>query len=450
MATRHAGWHPGTLRSWREAHGLGLEAAGERLRGGCEQHGLTPPAGNFQTLWRHERGEVYPGPHYRRAYCLLYSANEAELGFRPALPGEPVRPAPHRPATGGGGGGSGRSSREGGDGMPDGEMRRRDFLRTAVLGGTAALGGTAVLAGPAIVAGTAVLGAGPISGSASTGSGATDAYAAVPAPRDGEPSERESLQELALRMTRRRSSSLHRDELPPEVLGALGPVIAAGYLLRADGTGTLAFAHPSLIDFFVAAAMAADLSAGRGGRLTTVQTSHDTDQIIKDMVAAEPAGIRTLRGWMRDAPSPVLRVNSAGILAKLPDPAVADESVRAIRADASTRRLYLTAVVARTAGADWSEAGRLAAGLDPGSRLDPRLLPAGRLAAVLDGACADVGNPRDAAARWCSVLVLGRLREYAPQRVAEALHGALGGERSVENRRAIGRALAGGTPAVTG
>lgn len=43
---------------------------------------------NFQTLWQHEQGEVYPGPHYRRAYCLLYRATEPELGFRKALPGE--------------------------------------------------------------------------------------------------------------------------------------------------------------------------------------------------------------------------------------------------------------------------------------------------------------------------------------------------------------------------
>ena len=44
------------------------------------------PGGDFQTIWPHERGEVYPGPHYRRAYCLLYQADEADLGFRLPLP----------------------------------------------------------------------------------------------------------------------------------------------------------------------------------------------------------------------------------------------------------------------------------------------------------------------------------------------------------------------------
>ncbi|MFG6295148.1 ATP-binding protein, partial [Streptomyces rochei] len=71
------------------AHGLTLEKAGERLRQVAEQAKLKGiPAANPQTLWQHEQGEVYPGPHYRRAYCLLYRATEPDLGFRTALPGE--------------------------------------------------------------------------------------------------------------------------------------------------------------------------------------------------------------------------------------------------------------------------------------------------------------------------------------------------------------------------
>ncbi|WP_461025807.1 AAA family ATPase [Streptomyces sparsus] len=74
----------------RETHGLTLEAAGERLRETARRAGLSAPAANFQTLWQHEQGEVFPGPHYRRAYCLLYQTTEPELGFRKALPGEEV------------------------------------------------------------------------------------------------------------------------------------------------------------------------------------------------------------------------------------------------------------------------------------------------------------------------------------------------------------------------
>ncbi|WP_329346197.1 AAA family ATPase [Streptomyces microflavus] len=86
-----AGWTPGRLREQREAHGLTLEGAGERLREVARSAGLTVPAANFQTLWQHEQGEVYPGPHYRRAYCLLYRATEPELGFRHGLPSEKTR-----------------------------------------------------------------------------------------------------------------------------------------------------------------------------------------------------------------------------------------------------------------------------------------------------------------------------------------------------------------------
>jgi predicted kinase len=89
MRTIHRpGWRPAILRQHRKAHGLSLEGAGEQLRGVANRHGLTAPAANFQTLWAHEHGTVYPGPHYRRAYCLLYRTSEPALGFRLPLPDE--------------------------------------------------------------------------------------------------------------------------------------------------------------------------------------------------------------------------------------------------------------------------------------------------------------------------------------------------------------------------
>lgn len=91
MSKQHAarpGWEPQRLKERREAHGLTLERAGEELRDVARTHGLSAPAANFQTLWAHEKGDVYPGPHYRRAYCLLYGATEPELGFRLPLPNE--------------------------------------------------------------------------------------------------------------------------------------------------------------------------------------------------------------------------------------------------------------------------------------------------------------------------------------------------------------------------
>jgi predicted kinase len=84
----HPGWNPGVLREHREAHGLSLEGLGEALRGIAERHGLPPVAANFQTVSGHERGEIYPGPHYRRAYSLLFRRTESHLGFRNPLPAE--------------------------------------------------------------------------------------------------------------------------------------------------------------------------------------------------------------------------------------------------------------------------------------------------------------------------------------------------------------------------
>ncbi|MFI6448503.1 AAA family ATPase [Kitasatospora sp. NPDC050543] len=92
MAKNRLGWRPEKLREQREAHGLTLEQAGERLRAVAEKAGLKGiPAAYPQTLSQHEQGDVYPGPHYRRAYCLLYRATEPQLGFRSALPGEDSR-----------------------------------------------------------------------------------------------------------------------------------------------------------------------------------------------------------------------------------------------------------------------------------------------------------------------------------------------------------------------
>jgi predicted kinase len=95
MARKHPDWKPEVLRTHREAAGLTLEDTGEKLREIASQHHLNIAA-NFQTIWGHENGREYPGPHYRRAYSRLYRLNEAQLGFRRALPGEetPLESAP--------------------------------------------------------------------------------------------------------------------------------------------------------------------------------------------------------------------------------------------------------------------------------------------------------------------------------------------------------------------
>ncbi|MBD0671625.1 ATPase [Streptomyces sp. CBMA156] len=89
MAKARPGWRPDRLREQREAHGLTLEQAGEKLRQVASIARLKDvPAANPQTLWQHEQGEVYPGVAYQRVYCLLYGITDWELGFRNPLPGE--------------------------------------------------------------------------------------------------------------------------------------------------------------------------------------------------------------------------------------------------------------------------------------------------------------------------------------------------------------------------
>ncbi|MFJ7912616.1 AAA family ATPase [Kitasatospora sp. NPDC096204] len=89
MAKARPGWRPDRLREQREAHGLTLEQAGDKLRKVANTARLKDvPAAHPQTLWQHEQGEVYPGVAYQRAYCLLYGATDWELGFRSPLPGE--------------------------------------------------------------------------------------------------------------------------------------------------------------------------------------------------------------------------------------------------------------------------------------------------------------------------------------------------------------------------
>ncbi|MFF2749516.1 AAA family ATPase [Kitasatospora sp. NPDC058048] len=97
MARQRPDWNPAVLKEVRESHGLTLEEVGEKLREIGERHKFSLAA-NFQTVWAHEKGTSFPRPDYRRAYCILYRLNEAELGFRRALPGE-VATVPNQRST---------------------------------------------------------------------------------------------------------------------------------------------------------------------------------------------------------------------------------------------------------------------------------------------------------------------------------------------------------------
>jgi transcriptional regulator with XRE-family HTH domain len=149
-----------------------------------------------------------------------------------------------------------------------------------------------------------------------------------------------------------------------------------------------------------ASEVTACIAGGDFGSLTTIQTSHNTDLVIASKVD-RPSTVK-LQQWMHGGADPVLRVNAAGILAKVPGQEPADEVVKVLTHDPETRHLYMAAVASRVCGLDWTAARRLAK--------DPRSMP--QKAPFLAARFAEeVTNPSDAGARWCSAVML---RDLSP------------------------------------
>jgi hypothetical protein len=184
----------------------------------------------------------------------------------------------------------------------------------------------------------------------------------------------------------------------------------------------------------VAVDVVRDIASERSRLLSTAQTSHEIDKAIGSLVAKDPPSVGSLLKWMRSG-SAVLRVNAAGILAKVGAPAMDNDVVQALKADHESRDLYLTAVVSRVLGVPWNYAGHVAVSGQPLSG-----------SSQMESFAAEVGNPYDSGARWCSVLMLARTGPEDPASVCAILSGALKQETSRENLRAIGCALAGIDP----
>jgi hypothetical protein len=184
----------------------------------------------------------------------------------------------------------------------------------------------------------------------------------------------------------------------------------------------------------VAADVVRDIAAERSKLLSTVQTTHTTDRVIGSLIARDTPSLASLVKWMNKG-SPVLRVNSAGILAKIGSPVMDDDVVRALKADEESRHLYLTAVASRVLSVPWDDAGQIV------SRTQP-LQDASHVAAF----AAEVANPYDSGSRWCSTLVLARTRPADPRAIDDALGRALKTETSREILRSIAGTLAGLDP----
>jgi transcriptional regulator with XRE-family HTH domain len=143
--------------------------------------------------------------------------------------------------------------------------------------------------------------------------------------------------------------------------------------------------------------LAASIAGGDVGPLTAVQTTHEVDLSVA-AVADRPMASKLIQ-WMLDGETAVVRVNAAGILAKIPGQADADAVARSLRQDEEIRALYTTAVVARVCGLGWETAKRLS--------VAPQDFPNQRL--VAERFAREAINPRDAGARWCSAVMLQRL-----------------------------------------
>jgi hypothetical protein len=199
------------------------------------------------------------------------------------------------------------------------------------------------------------------------------------------------------------------------------------------------------VDFHVAQRIFGEIAAGDSKLFATTQTSHDTDMVIREFVTRDPGTADALRRWMVRAPSPVLRVNSAGVLAKVGGD-LEDEVVRTLKGDADSRHLYLTAVASRVLELPWARAVDLAAAVNQGSAAGLWQQSRDQAARAAVRLAAEVSNPRDGAARWCTVLMLGQVRDATPDIADPALHAALRQERGAETIRSIGALLSGDNP----
>lgn len=170
-------------------------------------------------------------------------------------------------------------------------------------------------------------------------------------------------------------------------------------LSRVERRAFLSLAALTVSHRSLAGEIYASIAASDSGPLAAVQTSHGTDLAIAAMV--EPAAIENLNRWMLDGSDPVLRVNAAGILAKLPSADAARQVASVLVHDDEVRRLYTTAVVSRVCSLDWRAAARVAH--VPATHPDPAW--AARTLA------AEALNPRDAGARWCAAHMV---RELSP------------------------------------
>jgi transcriptional regulator with XRE-family HTH domain len=131
-----------------------------------------------------------------------------------------------------------------------------------------------------------------------------------------------------------------------DVVRAYERVLGIGQL--GDGVNRRSFFNLSRLvaaNAAVATELMASIAGNDPGPLTVVQTTHGTDLAIATL--ADRGTVAHLRRWLEDGDNPVLRVNAAGILAKIPGQGEAARVTAALGRDAEIRSRYMTAIVAR-------------------------------------------------------------------------------------------------------
>ncbi|MDQ3151217.1 MAG: helix-turn-helix domain-containing protein [Actinomycetota bacterium] len=267
--------------------------------------------------------------------------------------------------------------------------------------------------------------------------------------------ERDCAQWLAWELWHHQEAALHVTDLPLSIARYLGLVDSTGQsatqlssispdgLILCDQHGYCSLSHPALIDFYVAQHVFRSITDGQSQLLATAQTSHAMDCVLQEFVRRHELSTALLTDWMHHGANAVLRVNSAGILAKLGEPTIADTVVTTLKADQDNRQRYLTAVASRVLSLEWQTAAQLVTTVEQRSAAAGLVSVTATQVAELS---AELVNPRDGAARWCSTVLLGSVDEVLPDIARAALGKALRDEPCRENLRAIGTVLAGGQP----
>ncbi|GIJ09182.1 hypothetical protein Van01_23960 [Micromonospora andamanensis] len=254
--------------------------------------------------------------------------------------------------------------------------------------------------------------------------------------------DHEAVDWLAWQLWQNRKDELDPSRIPQPIAYRLN---THPHVLR-TADGAYRFTDPALTDVLVAHRVFGDIAQGSGHLLATAQTSHATDLTISALAAENEQARRGLTAWMRSGATAVLRVNSAGILAKVGAADLGDAAISAIRSDQDARHLYVTAVASRVLELPWGQAADLsgatntqAADWTLGEGHDTKTWASRRLADEL-------ANNRDAAARWCSAVLLANCVDAEDMRMRSALMLAVRNEPCRENLRAYAAVLAGATP----